>query len=413
MTSLTLAKLIEAESFIRVAARPDYIVSRHPVILMDGLLGIGAAGPLREPVRKFAREINQMRQLIHAYTVAIDIPTGLDCDTGEADPDCVVADYTLTVGYAKTGLLADGAANYTGRLAVMPLVDFATQNFSTRDNATIALAGNIASLLPRRKFDTHKTDYGRVAVVAGSPGMTGAALMTARAAVRAGAGLVTLFATPDVYPVLATAADPEIMVVQVESLLKVCDAKRDVTAIGPGLGAVRRSEILHLVERCPEPMVIDAGALTALAGGTALLRKCAGKRLLTPHPGEMARLFPDMEGLTRSETASTFTGEFPVTLLLKGSRTIIAEQGMPLCYNSTGSPGMATGGMGDILTGVCAALIAQGLSTYDAARVGAWLCGRAAELAILRGAESEESLSATDLPDWFGAAFKVLGERCY
>lgn len=412
MSSLTLAKLLEAESFTRVAARPDYIVTKHPVVLIDGLLGIGGVGPLREPVRKFTREINQMRQLIRAFTVAIDLPTGLDGDTGRTDPDCVVADFTLTVGYAKTGLITDGAANFVGRLAVMPLGEFAAQNFSARNDATVALAGNLASLLPRRKFNTHKTDYGRVAVVAGSPGMTGAALMTARAALRAGAGLVTLYATRDIYPILANGAAPEIMVVPVDSLRDVLDAKRDVTAIGPGLGMARRDELISLIGSCPEPMVVDAGALTALCGETALLRQGAGRRLLTPHPGEMARLFKK-EGLSRSETAIAFTKEFPVTLLLKGSRTVIAENGLPLCYNSTGSPGMATGGMGDILTGVCAALIAQGLSPYDAARVGAWLCGRTAELAIQNGRESEESLAATDLPDRFGAAFKALGERCF
>jgi len=412
MGSLTLNKLLEAEPYTRVAARPDYILPKHPVVLVDGLLGIGAAGPLREPVRKFAREINQMRQLIRAFTVAVDLPTGLDCDTGEADPDCVVADFTLTIGYAKPGLLVDGAANFVGRLAVMPLGEFAEQNFTARNDATVALAGNLAPLLPRRKFDTSKTDYGRVAVVAGSPGMTGAALMTAHAAVRAGAGLVTLFATRDVYPVLAAAASPEIMVVPVDSHREILEAKRDVTAIGPGLGTARRDELLHLIGHCPEPMVVDAGALTALSGETTLLRNCAGRRLLTPHPGEMTRLFKT-EGLSRREIALAFTADFPVTLLLKGSRTVIAEKGLPLCYNSTGSPGMATGGMGDVLTGVCAALIAQGLSTYDAARVGAWLCGRAAELAIQRGAASEESLAATDLPDRLGTAFKDLGERCF
>jgi len=412
LCELTFKKLLEAESCTKIAARADYIATKSPIIFLDGLLGIGASGALRDPVRRFAKEINQMRQLVRAHTFSIDLPTGLDTDTGEADPDCVVADYTLTVGYAKTGLLEDSAVTYVGRLSVLPLVEFAEQNFPGKNEARIALAGNLAPLIPRRKFDTHKTECGRVAVVAGSPGMTGAALMTAKAAVRAGAGLVTLFATRDIYPILAAAAMPEIMVKPVDSYREIADAPRDVTAIGPGLGMHHRDDVLHLLETCPEPMVVDADALNILSGKIDLLHACAGPRLLTPHPGEMARLFK-RENLNRKETVLAFTGEFPVTLLLKGARTIIGEKSSPLCYNSTGSPGMATGGMGDILTGTCAALIAQGLAPYDAARTGAWLCGRAAELAIRSGKESEESLAATDLPEYFGTAFRQLHERCF
>ena len=185
-----------------------------------------------------------------------------------------------------------------------------------------------------------------------------------------------------------------------------------MTAIGPGLGKSRRDEVLHLIEVCSEPMVVDADALNALSGNTGILRDCAGARLLTPHPGEMGRLM-NIGALNRSETVSAFTREFPVTLLLKGSRTVVGEAGRPLSYNSTGSAGMATGGMGDILTGVCAALLARGLSAYDGARVGAWLCGRAAELAIYNGTASEESLTSTDLTGWFGTAFKQLYQQCF
>jgi NAD(P)H-hydrate epimerase len=138
-----------------------------------------------------------------------------------------------------------------------------------------------------------------------------------------------------------------------------------------------------------------------------VLRRCKGKRLLTPHPGEMKRLFPE-DQQSRSKTATKFCDRFPVTLLLKGSRTIVAEHGRPLSYNTTGDPGMATGGMGDVLTGVCAGLLGQGLSLYDAARVGAWLCGRAAEIAIFNGNQSEQSLLPRDVLDHLGNAFEEL-----
>ena len=382
------------------------------LVFLDGLLGIGAAGSLRDPIRQVTTEINRLREQFHAYTFAVDLPTGLDADTGVADPDCVVADFTLAVGCAKAGLVADSAINYVGRLAVVPLQELNGLVCHRLNEGAVAVPSLLAPLISRLKFNTHKTQCGRVAVVAGSPGMTGAALMCAKAAVRAGAGLVTLFATRETYPILAAGAMPEIMVRPVDSYREVLETERDVIAIGPGLGKSRRDEVLHLLKVCSNPMVVDADALNALSGNTGLLHDCAGTRLLTPHPGEMGRMM-DVGALSRSETVSAFTRECPVPLLLKGSRTVIGEAGRPLSYNSTGSPGMATGGMGDILTGVCAAMLARGLSAYDGARIGAWLCGRAAELAIYNGTASEESLAAADLTGWFGTAFKELYKQCF
>jgi NAD(P)H-hydrate epimerase len=147
--------------------------------------------------------------------------------------------------------------------------------------------------------------------------------------------------------------------------------------------------------------------LNILGGEVEILKQCAGPRLLTPHPGEMKRLF-DSGKMSRAGAAKNFTDSFPVTLLLKGARTIVAERGRPLSYNSTGNPGMATGGMGDVLTGVCAALIGQGLSLYDAGRIGAWSCGRAAEIAIFENGESEQSLLPRDILKNLGAALTEL-----
>jgi NAD(P)H-hydrate epimerase len=177
--------------------------------------------------------------------------------------------------------------------------------------------------------------------------------------------------------------------------------------VGPGLGKSHASEILELVEKVKQPMVLDADGLNIVSEKTSVLRRCKGKRLLTPHPGEMKRLFPE-EQPSRCKTATKFCDRFPVTLLLKGSRTIVAEHGRPLSYNTTGNPGMATGGMGDVLTGVCAGLLGQGLSLYDAARVGAWLCGRAAEIAIFNCNQSEQSLLPRDVLNHLGDAFKEL-----
>lgn len=411
-SSLTVRKhreFRESQTGVTVAARQE---SGAALVVLDGLLGIGAGGPLREPIRAAAREINRLRTRENATIFALDLPTGLDADTGAADDDCVLADCTLTVGFAKAGLLADAATRFVGRLAVLPLAEL-TARADAADFATVATAPELTSLLPRRPFDRHKGECGRVGIVAGSPGLTGAAVLCAEACLHAGAGLVTLYVTPEIYPLVVGRIAPEVMVQEAASYLDVLDGRHDILAVGPGLGTDREPELLKLIQRAPQPMILDADALNVLARRTDLLARCAGPRLLTPHPGEMARLDPASTSRTRSETVREFARRFPVTLLLKGARTIVGEAAQPLSYNSTGHPGMATGGMGDVLTGVCAALAGQGLALYDAARLGAWLCGRAAELAVCDGPESEESLSATHVITRLGTAWKNLRAGCW
>jgi NAD(P)H-hydrate epimerase len=410
LADLTRKKLEELDSSRR--ARGDRGgLPPQAVVILDGLLGIGASGPLREDIRALTREINARRANGNARVFAIDLPTGLDADTGRADPDCVVADLTVTAGYAKSGLVADGAPAFVGRLCVAPLREFepyAPGEFAGETATPESLRG----VLARRNFESYKNQFGRVGIIAGSPGFTGAAVLCANGALRGGAGLVVVYAPEDIHPTLAVTAPPEVMVRPVKSYSEVLEEKHDVLALGPGLGEARVGAILHLIEYAEGPMVLDADGLNIVAKHEpGLLKRCAGPRLLTPHPGEMARLFPEAKGLSRYETATRFTERnsdtrFPVTLLLKGSRTIIHQQGKPASYNTTGNPGMGTGGMGDVLTGVCAALIGQHLSPYDAARVGAWVCGRAAEIGVQAG--SEESLAALDVVESLGAAFTQL-----
>jgi NAD(P)H-hydrate epimerase len=158
--------------------------------------------------------------------------------------------------------------------------------------------------------------------------------------------------------------------------------------------------------------VADADALNAIAPDPSILESCAGPRLLTPHPLEMERLFP-RQGRTRREWLGAFTAAYPACLLLKGARTLIGCGSQPPAYNTTGHPGMASGGMGDVLTGVAAALAAQGKSLPDSAKLSAWVCGRAAELALRDGGCSQESLSAGDVLEFLGAAFGDLRAGVY
>ncbi|MEY2507185.1 MAG: ADP-dependent NAD(P)H-hydrate dehydratase / NAD(P)H-hydrate epimerase [Verrucomicrobiota bacterium] len=375
------------------------------LIVLDGLLGLGAKHLLREPIRTAAQEINRLRREQNAFVFAVDIPTGLDGDNGDSDPDCVMADCTITIGNAKHGLVVDSAIDYVGRLEIVALSELAIA--ASPANDLMACAPSLAALLPRRRFNVHKNDFGRIGVVAGSQGFVGAALMTTEGALRGGAGLVELFVPKEIYPIVAAAAPAEAMVKPVRSYRELLEQKIDVWALGPGLGKGEAKDLLKVIERAPAPMVLDADGLNILSAEVEILKRCAGPRLLTPHPGEMKRLF-DSGKMSRAGTAKNFAELFSVTVLYKGARTIVAERDRQLSYNSTGNPGMATGGMGDVLTGVCAGLIGQGLSLYDAARVGAWSCGRAAEIAVFEKGESEQSLLPRDVLKYLGAAFTEL-----
>src|SRR6266480_4103555 len=384
----------------------DRIERGTHLIILDGLLGTGAKSFLREPLRTAAREINRLRREENAFVFAVDVPTGLDADSGENDPeDSVVADFTLTIGFAKHGLIVDSALNFVGRIQIVPLPGLWPEGGAPNELA--AGPYSLSPLLPRRRFSAYKNEFGRIGVVAGSKGFVGAALMTTEGALRAGAGLVEVFVPEEIYDIVASAAPVESMVKPVRKYRDLVEEKIDVWALGPGLGKNRASGILSLIENATQPMIVDADGLNILADKIDILRSCRGPRLLTPHPGEMKRLM-EVGKMARAGIARNFCDKFPITLLLKGSRTLICERGKPISYNTTGNPGMASGGMGDVLTGVCAGLAGRELSIYDASRVGAWTCGRAAEISIFQNGASEESLLASDVLAHLGEAFNEL-----
>ncbi len=377
-----------------------------PLVQLDALVGLGAQGPLREPLAALATEMNGLRQTAGARTVAVDFPSGLDPDTGVPGDPCVTADYTATVGFAKTGLIADAATNHVGRIAVLEVPDFILPESGGAELITSSL---LRPMWPPRAFDTNKAMCGRVVILAGSRGTLGAANLASAGAVRGGGGLVSLGALPDAYELLAAIAIPEVMVRPFQHLTDVFSLPVDAIGIGPGIGTGHEARMLRVVREATCPMVVDADALTVIAhAGLQHLDTAKGERLLTPHPGEMQRLLAGRKIADRAATARTFVSKHPVTLLLKGARTVIARKGTPLRYNTTSSPGMATGGMGDVLTGVCTALLGQGADIRLAASLGAWVCGRAAEIALTRGACSTESLAPTDVLANLGRAFDSL-----
>jgi hydroxyethylthiazole kinase-like uncharacterized protein yjeF len=275
--------------------------------------------------------------------------------------------------------------------------------------------------LPPRRADSHKGDYGRILVLAGSRGMVGAAAMAGTAALRAGAGLVTIGTPRSVYPILAvqvtcctTRPLPETPVATLSdrgfsAILQFAESF-DVIALGPGLGRHPSTTQLvrQLVMQLPKPMVVDADGLNALAEDVAVLRRAPAPRILTPHPGEMARLAglsADKVQQSRKEVARRFARENRVVLVLKGHQSIVTD-GRRVFVNPTGNPGMATGGTGDVLAGTIAALIGQQLGPYEAAVLGTYVHGIAGDLAAKQF--GEVGLIATDVLDFLPQAFQKL-----
>lgn len=377
-----------------------------PLLLIDGLLGIGARGALREPLASLAGEMNDLRQTAGARVVSVDIPSGVDADSGEVYEGAVVADVTGVIAVMKPGLLADGVLNHVGAIELIPLVELP----EPPTGPEIITASRLRSLVPPRPFETHKGMVGRVGLLAGSWGLLGAALLAAQGALRGGAGLVTLYVPEEIYPfILSLAPPPELMVKVVRSYEEILGDRHDALGIGPGLGELpedRQHELLEVLREFHGPKVLDADALNTLAKGR--MNEITPQMILTPHPGEMARLFPEAGGWSREQTAREFVNRYAGTLLYKGARTIVAERNHPLAFNTTGTPAMASGGQGDVLTGLLAALLASGQAPRDAAAMGAWLTGRASELALASGQHSEQSLLASDTAQWLGPAFEQL-----
>ncbi|MES2706960.1 MAG: NAD(P)H-hydrate dehydratase [Verrucomicrobiota bacterium] len=378
---LTARKLEAVRAKVSFTPVGSEAVPRGRLLLIDGILGTGTSGELRGPAAGAVKTLNALREKSHAHTFAIDLPSGL------GTPSPVIADVTFALGWPKDVLFADEAAAFTGRLIHIPLTKLPSpENAETRDRLVTPKA--LRPWLPERAvFSKHKGQSGRVGIVAGSLGLTGAARLSSTAASLMGGGLVTLFCPHNIYPVLAAACPPEVMVRPVSSCLEVRDFQLDAIGIGPGMGNAPLPYLTELLFHDPRPVIIDADALNALASGPWLAdgtAKFAGPRLFTPHPGELARLVkawqPELAGRPRRSQAQAFADTFPVTLLAKSARSLVIEKNLPAAWNSTGHPLMARGGMGDVLTGFLTTFAAQKMPLYQAAALGSWILGRGAEL---------------------------------
>ena len=379
----------------------------HADLIVDAILGTG----LNSEVKGFYREVIDYINTLAIPVAAVDIPSGINADTGKILGTAVQADLTATFGLPKIGLLIYPGADAAGNLDV---VDISIPEYLVQEeniHTELLEEEEMCSLLQPRGADTHKGHYGHLLVVAGSVGKTGAAAMTAEAGLRVGAGLVTLGIPESLNPIMEmkltevmTEPLPETSfqsfskkaLPKIENLLE----GKNALALGPGISTHPETvEVVHwIVRNCQVPLIIDADGINALAEKPNLLKKSKAPLLLTPHPGEMARLVKtstkELQG-DRVGAAKNFAQKNGVYLALKGARTIIAEPNGNVYINPTGNPGMASGGSGDVLTGMIAGLAAQGYTLSEAVRLGVFLHGYSADLA---GEEiGEISLTAVDI----------------
>lgn len=403
--ALTVRKWNELGSPEPLESRPNWRDHQRPLVLLDGLLGSGAAGPLREPLIPLADEMADLRRSAGARVAAVDFPSGIDADTGEIFPNNVTADITFMIGNAKRGLLHSHAAAATGALAIVPVDALTTHR---RGDCELISPLTLECGKKPRDFDFHKGMAGRIAILAGSENYTGAAVLAASGALRGGGGLITLFVPAHVHAVIAAKCPPEIIIRGFHNPRELLEFRFDALAVGCGLGEMTDSAaegLLDLIAKSPAPTVVDADALNLIArsGRVGILSEM---HILTPHPGEFVRIAADLKDLPREEAARQFADRTRSTLLLKGCRTLVTGRGQTLWCNATGTPAMATGGQGDVLTGVIAARLAIGDSPMEAAALSAWLCGRSAEIALNEPHLSEESLTPSDVLHFLGAAYQ-------
>lgn len=366
-------------------------------IIVDALLGIGLKG---EPKDRFAAAIAQINAA-RLPVLALDIPSGLNADTGAVAGIAVQAQATITFIGLKRGLLTGRGPAFCGDLHLAGLdipVDLYSRNGPSAERLVL---GELLQLLPPRAADAHKGDFGHVMIIGGDTGYGGAALMAAEAAARTGAGLVSIATRPEHIPAIL-ARRPEVMACGVISgqELEPWLARPTVLVVGPGLGRSPWSEqMLQQALKSGLPVVLDADALNILAAGRVAP---AGTRrenwLLTPHPGEAARLLgvntADVQA-DRYAFVQAIQQRYGGAVILKGAGSLVAGKNSLPGVVTEGNPGMATGGMGDVLSGILGGLLAQGLNLNDAAQLGACLHAMAADLAA--DEVGQRSLLATDL----------------
>jgi NAD(P)H-hydrate epimerase len=388
---------------------------------LDALLGTGARGV---PQGIVAAGVQALRDLDDAGTrvVAVDLPTGVDADSGTIARRAVRADLTVTFGAPKRGQFLYPGRAFVGSLEVVDIGLAMGALPVPGIPVSLATAPDMAALLPARDPRAHKGNTGRLLVVGGSVGLTGAVALAARAALRSGAGYVQAAVPKSLNDVLEVKLTEEMTLPMPETAertlattalepLLAHAAAADVVALGSGLSRNRESADLarRLARQCDRPLVIDADGLNAFEGHPDLLARIRAPHILTPHLGEMHRLCgvrpPELE-MRRIDAAREWAERWRCVVVLKGAPTVTASPDGRATVNPTGNPGMATAGTGDVLTGAIAGLLAQGLAPYDAARLGVYVHGMAGDVAA--GERGQQGLAASDVLEALPLALLAL-----
>ena len=376
----------------------DHVIHRCHLVI-DAILGTGRSRPLSGTVKAAVSRLESCRHLPNRpVLMAMDLPTGLNPDTGEVDPACPKMDVTVALGYPKTGLLGFPGAEHTGRLAVADIGIPPGLAEELEIDLELMTSEWVGERLPVRPPNSHKGTFGHTLVVAGSRNYVGAAYLAAQASVRAGSGLTTLASPSSVYPIAAGKLTEAIHLPLPEDgegrihpdasqVIRGGLDRYSVMLAGCGMGWSQGTqaflEQLLLGESPPElPMVIDADGLNNLSQMGEWWRRLGGPAVLTPHPGEMATLTgtstPEVQR-DRISSARQWSRHWNVTVVLKGAHTLIADPGGLARISPFANPGLASGGTGDVLTGIIAGLMAQGLSPSVAAGCGVYIHGQAGE----------------------------------
>lgn len=387
-------------------------------LVIDAIFGTGLKRAIEDKLAEFIGMFNLLKKL----TVSVDIPSGVSSDTGEILGVAVKANLTVTFGLPKRGHLLYPGKDHTGKLFIED-IGF-PKELTESDNLKISLIERefARSVVPPRPMYSHKTRYGHVLVIAGSTGKTGAAIMTAKAALRTGSGLVTM-AVPSVLKDVFQSKVFEEMILPLpctmntlsrQALPEIMDfvkEKANSVAFGPGVGVNEDIEIIlrELVLKSQCPVVVDADGITVLSRIMDVLKDANSEIVITPHPGELSRLINisvrDIEK-QRIDIAQKVAKELNVVVVLKGVPTVITEPQGRAYLNTTGNPGMATGGSGDVLTGIIASLIGQGLSPFYASVLGVYIHGLSGDIASRR--KGFHGLVAGDLIEALPEAFIEL-----
>ncbi|MCG6185872.1 NAD(P)H-hydrate dehydratase [Maribellus maritimus] len=382
-------------------------------VILDGMFGSGLSRPLEGFSAAIVGKINQLENT----KIAIDIPSGLmgEDNSSNIPGNIIKADFTLTFQFPKISFLFSENEIYTGRWEALPIGLHPGGMKQTPSNIFFIEEENVKKIIVSRSKFAHKGNFGHALLIAGSFGKMGAAVLASRSCLRAGVGLLTTHIPRLGYSVIQSVV-PEAMtsIDQHDAIFTEFPDLSSFSAIGvgPGIDKKRNSQkaLCELLEKAKVPLVIDADGLNILSENSEWLQKLPGKSILTPHPGEFKRLVGNSSNsYERIQQQKEFAQKYHTIVILKGAYTVIAMPNGQLFFNSTGNPGMATAGSGDTLTGILLGLLAQGISSEEAAIAGVYLHGLAGDLAARE--KSEPALIAGDITDYLGKAFIELNKE--